>query len=349
LVYLIGWASAFYVLLIQALAPYNGRALVLVLILYYLFLAVLRGSVGVDTYVYEAIYSKLLQQYEWDGLEPGFILVSWVLTKITPSVEIAVRCFSISFFFLIFLFVIKSNKNERFLLVSYYFPAFVYDYSMNTLRIGLASAVLLYSMIYLRNGSGKRFWLIGVMAALFHYSAICVSIYIFLTQRAFEKRHVLMGLPLVFLFLIALWQFSGGYFIEKYFAYSEMKSPSAYSGLSIIISILILVLGVSFDKLPTLEKAKLVLMATVSVCLAWLITQYTYAGIRILDLLSLCIPLSILASYSRLGLRFGNLMKTSLVLSGLISALGVFRNFLNSSGLGESPFLPYTLLLDVWG
>src|SRR5690606_14410267 len=153
MIYLIGWLAIYVTLLLQSIIRYKGRSFIFLLLLLFGLVAGLRGEVGTDTRNYEYIIEKIVDIFQWDGWEQGFIALSWLLTSISPSVEIAVRLISVVFFVGIAVFLLHSNKNERFLLNSYVLPAFGWQYGMNALRIGIASLILLFAVQAARRSS----------------------------------------------------------------------------------------------------------------------------------------------------------------------------------------------------
>jgi hypothetical protein len=343
MVYPAGWAAIYFALILHSLTGYRGRFFVFVLLGYFAVLAFLRGNVGTDTASYERMLASFVGGYAWDGREPGFIALGVLLESMAPTTEFAVRAIALVFFALLAVFVIKSNRNERFLLLAYVFPAFAYQYSMNALRIGLASAVLLLALQSLRQRGGASALRVGLTATLFHYSTAFSVLYLVISQRPWMRVYSTFGM----LGLLVL--FSGGflladfYFMEKMSAYEAMQAPGPFSGLSKILPVLLILVGVGFGILPPIEKAKLTVLGISFLFVGWLITQFSYAGLRLIDLVAFVAPLSVLATYARLGLEFDLRLRCAIVLAGAISAAGVYRGFLLGRGEGITPFLPYEI------
>jgi uncharacterized membrane protein len=135
------------------------------------------------------------------------------------------------------------------------------------------------------------------------------------------------------------------YFQLKLASYQGFSAPGESSGLSKLLVMFLLVIGVLFSSLPRSDKAKLSVLGVGFGSLFWLVSAYTYAGLRFLDLLSFALPLSVLVTYNRNQLDFNLAVKFCMVMSGLVGALSAFKNFLSEDGVGPSPFLPYTLNL----
>ena len=117
-----------------------------------------------------------------------------------------------------------------------------------------------------------------------------------------------------------------------------MASLFGFFRVSIILGVLL------FGKLPTGEKLKLIVLGELFLLTAAFISQYSYAGIRLYLLVSIVCPLSIVASYSRLGLKFERSLKAALIASSLLGAAAAYKGFLNTKGQNLHAFLPY----DTW-
>lgn len=344
MVYLAGWLVNFAGLAIQALTMYRGRFFLFVTIVVYTCIAFVRGRVGTDTANYERILSGFMPGYEWDGLEPGFVGLGWVLVAAAPTIELAVRAIALIFFSLVAVFAVRSDKNERFLLMAYLLPAFAYQYSMNGLRIGLASAVVLLAVQLQRRCKSSLGLFVGSSAVLLHYSAALSVIAIWASQRAWIRARTFCGVVVAAMLVVSLVVGAQEYFLHKVMLYSAMESPHQLSGLSKLVVILVLSGAIAISRLPRADKTKLVVLTAALALVGWAAARYTYAGIRVLDLVTFAAPLSVLASFSRLGLEFDRYIKVALVICGLMSAIATFRGFLLEAGVGDSPFLPYQLL-----
>lgn len=343
MVYLFGWLATYFGLTLQGLSKYRGRIFIYCLLAYFAGLAFIRGNVGTDTVNYELMLADIAHGYVWDGREPAFVALGLLLVSVFPTAEVATRVIALVFFALLTVFVFRSDRNERFLLMAYILPAFAYLYSMNVLRIGLASAFLLLSVQQIRVRGSTSALKVGLLTFLFHYSSVLSLIYIDISQRAWLKFTSFF----VMLFLLTL---AGGafltaefYMMDKVAQYQTAQVPGVLSGLSKIIIVILFVAGIMSGKLPTMEKAKLILLGLTFTLLGWFFSQFSYAGLRVLDLISFTMPLSILASYSRVGFEFERPIKTIMVASGILSAFSIYRGFILEYGEGKSPFLPYEM------
>lgn len=343
MVYLLAWTANGIVLAIQECQKSRSRLAAHCLLFVFAAIAFMRGDVGVDTVNYETMLRDLAGDYAWDGREPGFIALGWILVRVMPTEEVAVRAIGIVFFSLLALFVAKSERNERFLLLAYVLPAFAYHYSMNALRIGIGSAILLLAVQQSRRRRGVLALSLGMGAILFHYSLAASVLIIGATQRRWFRKTSLLALLSVGVgvgLIVLAMEF---YVAEKVLLYTEARAPGELSGLSKVAPVVLLLIGVGLGRLRVNEKAKLMVVCGGSCVVGWIIARYSYAGLRLLDLVSFVAPLSILASYSRIGRSFDASLKAMVLIAGLLSAGLVYRGFLETRDEGLSPFLPYRL------
>jgi len=351
MIYLFGWAGCLLVLMISGFTHYRGRFFVFMLLFFFLGVAFLRGAVGTDTANYERMFTDFIDiHYIWTGREPGFVALGWSLATLAPTIETGVRLISVVFFALIALFVARADKNELFLLLAYILPTFAYQYSMNALRIGLASAFILLMIQEMRLRGAKAAIKFGVVAALFHYTILLSIVILFLSQQAWGRLSTVVK-NIVLLALLSFGLLSVDFYVaDKFEVYTsgDYSKPSVLSGLSILVPNMIILIGILFSFFPRTEKFKLFFLFLLIFGSGMIITQFTYAGLRILNLGGFIMPLCILASYSKLGLKFDHKFKFSLLMAGLLSAIGIYRGFLIGYDEGPTPFLPYTTSFDLF-
>jgi hypothetical protein len=105
-------------------------------------IAVLRGRVGIDTgWVYEPMASDLSRLHNVEPLF-GACLSMLVAVFKDPLAAVTVGLTS-TLLLLLFIYWWRADAKELFVLQVFYMPAIFYEQSMNTVRFGLAFAVLL--------------------------------------------------------------------------------------------------------------------------------------------------------------------------------------------------------------
>jgi len=344
MVYFIGWGLMYLALLASEISGHRSRIPLVVVITAAAIMAVLRGSVGTDTSTYEWMLDSVTLGDLSHGVEPSFVLLGWFFKLATDSSTGAVRLLSLVFFVLLFVFVMRANKNERFYLLACFLPAFVYQYSMNALRLGLASICLLLAFQWIRQSNlvSRLLW-VGV-ALTFHYSSIFVVGYLLLQKLRWFS---LKNLSIFALFALAV----GGvvlvniqYFLMKLDAYSDAVSPGSFSGMSKVILIGVMLVAVVQSSMAREAKFKLLSLTIPMVVIFFGLATLSYAGLRFLDLLAFAVPLVVLLIFNESGKEFDWRIKAGMVLFGLLSVVASSRNYFAEATLGPSPFLPYHVL-----
>lgn len=344
MIYLIGWSLLVISLIMTSLAGFRTSCFIYCSLFFLLIVSFFRGLVGTDTYAYELIMDRLSNGFSLAGMEPGFVFVSWLLLQVTDSASLTVRLVGCLIFGALFVYLHRSDKNEKFLLVSYILPAFIYQYTMNGLRVGIAAMLILLATQQFRRMKTSSAYILGAASLTFHYSALVSLILIWASKVYWIKVSNILVVPIVMLSILVFFYANEGYFSHKFISYQDFDSPSTFSGVGKILTLLVIFLGVLVSNLFSADKAKLLFLGVGSMFAFWIISMFSYAGLRFLDLLSFSFPLCVLSAYSNRGLELGKLMKLSFFIAGLIAVVMSYRNFLYEEGIGPSPFLPYRLI-----
>lgn len=344
LIYLIGWIMMFLIAPFQYLKKGVGVFLASIVICYCSFIAFFRGDVGTDTGSYIAIFKNVINGVDAPYAEFGFDFLSKTILFIYPDPIVSVKIISLLFFGLMFVFLMRSSSDERFLLLSFLLPIFSYSYSMNVIRVGLAasiSALILQSIINKGLRGKIKYFIIAIS---FQYTSIIIPFVFYFSSIGFYKliklRHVFLFLFLVVFFLV----FYGDYVGEKLSLYQESESPSIYSGLVNFFVILIIFIFLFLGKLPKKEKFRIISRMGVFLILFLFFSRVSYAGLRLIDMLTFTVPFVIYFFYKKNNICFDFYMKCGFYISGLIISFNIYMAYLSDYGNGESPFLPYVFL-----
>ncbi|MDX1722539.1 MAG: EpsG family protein [Pseudomonas sp.] len=341
MIYLFGWLILLITLFLTALSGYKTRLFAVVALLFFLVISVSRGAVGTDTDTYEYVVGQLMGGLSWTGMEPGFVLMSWAFAIVTGSASVAIRLVSVVIFLIMFVYLFRSDKNEKFLLLSYMLPAFVYQYTLNGLRIGVAAMLLMLAVQQVRRSHKASGLLLATTALFFHYSSLVSLVFIWASQTRWVKASNILIVPLASAVMLAIFSINSDYFLAKVLSYQASESPSPFSGLGKVAVLLLLIFGVVVSRLPNIEKLKLIFLGGGFVVVFWALSSISYAGLRFLDLISFSFPLAILLTFSRCELNFDRSIKVIFILAGLLAAFTSYRNFISEAGVGPSPFMPY--------
>lgn len=343
MVYLLGWVALYYSAFFERISRYRGTLLACVSLGFLGAIALFRGSVGTDTANYEHIANLIWQNTEPLKIEVGFKFLMESLHLLMDSEALAVRSISLIILFFILLFLFRSDRDERFILMFYIAPVFFYIFTMNTLRLGLASCFLLLSIQSYRRHNVMLTVALSMLAFSFHYSILASLLIIWAPIKKWNTNSICIFL-LGAIVAIGVYWINKDYFFFKYIRYGLYEKPSAFSGLSIIALNLTILSGVLFSNLPRPQK-KMILGFNLTFCMLFLwLSMYSYAGIRLLDLLSFSLPLGITTVFGSNNLRFNSSIKYSLLIAGILGAGNLYRIFLSTAGNGLTPFLPYVMI-----
>ena len=340
-IYLVGVACVYYALLVGAISGYRGKLFAVISIIAIGVVAVFRGSVGTDTANYEQMAGMLRAPSDWYGVEPGFAVLVWFLGWFTDSDVVLVRLIAAMFVAGLLVFIRRADRDEMFFLTAYFIPAIFFQYSMNALRIGLATIFLLLALQYFRRARVPQAVLHVMAGWFFHYSLLISTIYLIVSARLLSARF-LMALSVagvVFLGLV-LFLFAD-YIVPRILAYQGMEPPGALSGLSSLIVLSVLLAGAMASSLGSARRAGFVIITAVSVGGAFMLARYTYAGLRVLDLLSIAVPASLLVLHGREGRTLNWKTKLAFLFAGALGLASSMRGFLLSAGEGATPWVPY--------
>jgi len=334
----------YYSLAIGSLTHYRGKLFSYLAIVFLGLFAALRGSVGTDTVAYEDIFSLLRVPFGFPGYEPGFSLVIWFLALFIQSDEILVRIVSVIFTILLLIYVRRSNSDELFFVIAFFLPMFFFQYSMNVLRIGLASILILLAFQYYTRQKFYLWLLFSVLGVAFHFSAIFLFILVCIMSKIFSPRHVVYMVaffpPLIFALLL-----SAESILPRIFLYSEMRSPSQFSGFSLLFVMFPILLAVLVSGLSYADRLFFVVINTFLAVALIFLSSYSYAGLRLLNLLLLAAPISLVILKKANFLNLNPKSKICFIVAGLLGFIFNMRGFLSTAEVGDSPFIPYEFLI----
>ena len=345
MVYIIGWlsmfVSAFFV------SKKLGRFLSYSVLFYCAFIAFFRADVGTDT----AAYINIVKMYKDLGVSPfgeiGFEILLKIISFIVADPVFTVKSVSIVFFGLLCIYLLKSNINERFFIVAYVLPMFAYAYSMNALRIGIAAAIfLLITQRINRQGFTRRNLLLSLFPAVFHYSALFYPVVFYTVLNRFLSKKLISMLSVFLLLIVFIFIGFSEYFLSKLELYSDYSKPSAFSGLRVVIPLLVVLSGFALGAISWKYKFKLIVSSFLLIIFSITLVQFSYAGLRFLDLLLLLVPTMVLYQYNKANRLFDRSIKLSFLLAAFVFSIGTYIGFLAEYGVGGSPFLPYRTIFN---
>lgn len=170
-------------------------------------LVLLTGFRGMDVsrdynnyqYIFDTIYD-ITDSKNFSYLivfEPGFItIVIFFRNLFEFNYGVAIMLFYALVTLLIKVFTINRLSINPYLTLLFYFSYFFLIQEMTQIRIGLASAIFLFSLFSFLKGKRKTFAGLILVATLFHYSAIFYLILLFFNTKTFNRTLYIILLAL---------------------------------------------------------------------------------------------------------------------------------------------------------
>lgn len=187
----------------------------------------LRYGVGYDYPNYVSFFLG----YGVENTEPLFQVILFLLSNIWNDPQIMFFSFSLATIFITYIAIHKLSSNERTSFLIYLLIPGLYLNSFSIIRQAIAIS-LFFLGIYYSYREKKRFFIIGIIASLFHLSAIFPFFLLWLLKRLFIKKwnfyiHLtLLSVAFIIAFLDLPVLIIGGF--GKYSIYTEMlliKTP----------------------------------------------------------------------------------------------------------------------------
>ncbi len=347
-IYLVLWLAVYCMIGAVAMRAVPHRLAAVVLVLVFGFFAVMRGSVGTDTVdVYESMAGDLLSNgFAANIIEPGFRALLYGFARWTDSPQLAVRGIALVFAALLLAFAVRANKVESWYLFALFIPAFFIALSFNAERIGIACAILLLSLRDSRLGRPRRSMVLLFGSLLFHYSSVVILAHTWLVESRVHTKRFIVTAVAALLVATAFAYIGYAYVLQKYtlYALSGYEAPGPLSGLSQVAIVAIILAGLRHFHMERQLRQR-TLWVTIALCVTfWAITRYSYAGLRLLDLLAFALPYSLLRAIARGDAMLTSRAKGVFVVAGFVGATFFLRNMLVEPTTSVSPFIPYHFL-----
>jgi len=339
-------------------------------------LVCLRGVVGTDTYNYLTIIDLIKNEVSVSGVESGFVLLIKILLFFTTNKMNIMAIIALLISVLMFVASKKSSRSYSVFLLCIV-PVFYFDMTMNGIRYGLSFslAMLAFSMFY--KDRLKLSMILAFASVTFHVSALFLyMIGAFLSDTRSEfflwiKIVLISILGILFQFyFVELKSFFGSLIgfdqynvisngivtfnnshgmsilnlVNKLFFYLTFKSPKWYSGISTLAISLIALTNISFSNGKSeVLKPKQSIIILFLVIMAFLMTKFSYAGLRIQYVILFAIFLTMQFKMSLEGLLAN---KKNLLWVGSLGIIFFLYHAIQTQNQGQSPFLPYVINSD---
>ena len=326
-----------------------------------LVIMILRGNVGTDTVAYLGIVSDIGVNANVASIEHGFVYLIKLLLLITKNNMFVLVLIAI-FTTIVMLTASAQSYRSKFVLLVCVVPIFYLDMTMNGLRYGLSFAFAMYAVQKFYSKHEKMSVVLAVISVLIHSSSILIFlIFAAIADNKEELRKWLLITGILFIFMLGslylsnILEFFNSNNIyskdinltNKFYAYKYFKSPSWLSGLSTLImsALLLLTLKLS-NKAHTLFNNRGFYIVLVIVFITFVISKFSYAGLRLQSLVLFCILLIMQFKPSILDV-LDKQFKRRLLLVGFLGTLTFIKNAIQTEGQQLSPFAPWAINPDI--
>lgn len=204
---------------------------------------------------------NLLQALSYVRWEPGFVIYQWLLSKVTTS-PITFVLVSMVLMWGILISALKksiSPKDVPLVMLGYISLFCFYNLSRNIVRQGLATPLLLHTILYLEKSNYKKAILYLLLAVSFHKSAI-VGLILFILNKLklsikvtfgfFILSSILMIIGLNKEIMMRLIPIIGGSYEASIINYSSENIISRYGSINridfLLFTTIWLILGILF-------------------------------------------------------------------------------------------------------
>ena len=347
-VYVALWLATYCAIALVLLRALPHRWAAVLLVVAFGVFAVMRGAVGTDTVgVYESMARNLLAKgFGTNDLEPGFRALLYGLVRWAGSPELAVRGIALVFTALLLGVAVRANKVESWYLFALFIPASFVQLGFNAEREGVACAMLMLSLRQYRLGRSGRSAVLSWASLLFQYSSLVVIAFSLLVESKMRTRRFVVTAVATLCGVTAFAYVANTYVVQKFtlYALSNYQAPGPLSGLSQVAIVAVILVGLRYFRVEKRLRNRL-LWVTVALCALFLIiTQYSYAGLRLLDLLAFALPFTLVRAIARGDAELTARAKLVFVVAGFVGAAFFLRNMLMEPLSSASPFLPYRII-----
>lgn len=189
--------SIFLLFSLIAFLPIGNKKFVEIILYCFGFILVLiagfRGE-GVDKdYINYLDYFK---DSDFHSVEPSFVIISRIIKLFTTNPTLLFVCFA-AFGVSLKIKAIKQLSDVWLLCLVIYTSYFFILHEMTQIRAGVASAMLLLCIKPIYDRDWKRFLLFVFIAVLFHYSALIILPFWFLSRKP-RKAWLLLSIPIAY-------------------------------------------------------------------------------------------------------------------------------------------------------
>jgi transmembrane protein EpsG len=345
------WIVIIIVIYVISFITYRHQSLQKVPWILLFVVSAFRYNVGTDyvNYYHLFLYKDGMFEYkEW-----GYTNLVNLLSGLGFNPQIMFFLFSlvtILLFYKSFKYFFKEN-DSLFMLATLLFIPLFYFYTLNGIRQSLAVAIFFYSIRFIIDKSYFKYFLLIVIAMLFHKSAIVlIPLYFFSTIKLTKYKLIVIYLVIVFLLLFNPLIYIVDIYVQNklplYFYFNDEFFSQGVSGFGKVIAIinvfLVLLLSFFLNKKNPLENI------VFNLIIIFVVIKLFALDIQIIDRLSLYFkPIMIL--FVLLVIRNVNKLKNIFFISTLILTLSYTLVVIYIRANTDKSYNQYALNLYLYG
>ncbi|AYN14921.1 EpsG family protein [Pseudomonas monteilii] len=336
MIYYVASTLAFFVLCFMGWLVRAPRYFLVLALLPMAFLAILRGTVGMDTATYIQTINQLLESGSFLGVfEPLFEGLVLTLSMFTDSAALILALIGVMITLLLVWAGMRHNSNP-YLFCLLVVPVYYFDMVMNGVRYGLAfSLVYLAGSFLLQRRYGVYFALV-LVAGMIQVSSLMLGLLLFILYTR-QWRWVIYGTVFLAVFVGVFFN----YLLAKLTSYAGLQVASGLSGLStVLVSWLLLAIWALDVQARRHSGLVILLLAGLTVVMIG-VSQFSYAGIRLQQLVNFLIIMCLIFHTARYEIQLAPFTKVAILLVALMAFAFRMKNFADTAGIGSSPFVPY--------
>lgn len=300
------------------------------------FLSLFRGNIGTDTANYLSIFEAIQSSPESiPKIEPVFYGISLGLMSVFDDSRVVIGLFAFITTLVLFFSSIRFEKDCQ-IFGAAVIPIFYQSMTMNGIRYGLSFAIVILSALYFQRGNKKLFIVTALFSGLIHLSGLFLAVLFYLLVNKNRNSYIViiaMAIGTIIFFEDAL--------LIKFFAYSELESPSVTSGLSLLFLSLAVIFIFMVEKNLNYKFGVQIFIILFLVISSFILTKFSYAGLRMQSLVLYLIFLIMQYRFAEGGVALSGRRYALLIVIGFLGVGFNLNNYINEDVDNLSPFLPY--------
>lgn len=336
MVYYIASTFLFFVMCFMGWLARVPRQFLVVGLLPMAFLAVFRGSVGMDTAVYIQSINQLIEAGGAIGVfEPLFELLVLSLSVFTNDAALILAVLGVFITVILVWAGLRHNSNP-YLFCLLIMPVYYFDMVMNGVRYGLAFSIIYLASSFLVQGRRGVYFMLVLAASMIQVSSIMLGLLLyilFIRRWRWMVYAAVLAVAFVGVFYNYLW--------AKIQSYSGLQAASGLSGLStVLVSWLLLIIWALDARARKHSALVITILGALTVVMIG-VSLVSYAGIRLQQLINFLIILCLIVHTERYDIKLSAISKVAILAISLIAVVFRMKNFADTANIGSSPFVPY--------